>query len=136
MMASEEEPRRQRPVKPTTFSKSPSITFFKAGVCHMCRGKSKLVYQCYKNYMATSCEKKFCLDCLVLVYKENIIDTLQKCDSWKCPFLKKICRCKPCCLTRRESESMLELDPTQPVLCSMRNKQKTAPHPQPSAPAE
>lgn len=102
----------------------------------MCRGKSKLVYQCYKNYMATSCEKKFCLDCLVLVYKENIIDTLQKCDSWKCPFLKKICRCKPCCLTRRESESMLELDPTQPVLCSMRNKQKTAPHPQPSAPAE
>lgn len=59
------------------FYKNSSISFVKIGHCHMCKSRNKIGYQCYRNYQATSCEKKFCLDCLVLIFKENIIEHLQ-----------------------------------------------------------
>lgn len=63
----------QRKFLKLPFYKNPSISFVKVGHCHMCKSRNKIVYQCHKNYQATSCEKKFCLDCLILIYKENII---------------------------------------------------------------
>ena len=34
---------------------------------------NKVAYKCHKNSLATSCsKKKYCLDCLILGYKENI----------------------------------------------------------------
>jgi hypothetical protein len=90
-----------RKIKQLPFHKSPTIAFVRVGICHMCKFRNKIVYQCHKNYLATSCEKKFCLDCLVLIYKENIIEKMQKETAWKCPYIKKVCRCKNCCQARK-----------------------------------
>ena len=106
------------------FYKNPSITFVKVGHCHMCKSRNKIGYQCFRNYQATSCEKKFCLDCLVLIYKENIVDHLQKCDSWRCPYNRKVCRCKNCCASRKEQYSVLELDTNSSVYANLRQKIK------------
>lgn len=70
---SAEENSQRKILRQMPFFKSPSISFVKVGHCHMCKSRNKIVYQCHKNFQATSCEKKFCLDCLVLIYKENII---------------------------------------------------------------
>lgn len=43
------------------------------GNCHMCKNKNKFVYGCYKHYTATSCNKMFCVDCLLHGFNENII---------------------------------------------------------------
>ena len=93
--------------KQVPFNKATSISFMKMGQCHMCKLKGKIVYQCFRNYQATSCEKKFCFDCLTLIYKDNILETLQKTDSWRCPYIRKVCRCKNCCITRKEQASTL-----------------------------
>lgn len=92
----------------------------------MCKSRNKIGYQCYRNYQATSCEKKFCLDCLVLIYKENIIEHLQKNESWRCPYHRKVCRCKNCCASRKEMYSVLELDPNHSVYTNLRLKTKPA----------
>ena len=98
---SEEAQERKKGPSKSASSKAISINFLKIGYCHMCRNKGRLVYQCYKLYSATSCDKKYCIDCLLIIYKENIIEIVQKQDSWKCPFIKKVCRCKPCCMVRK-----------------------------------
>ena len=90
----------------------------------MCKIKNKMVYQCHRNFQATSCEKKFCFDCLVLIYKENIIDIIQKSDSWRCPYLKKVCRCKNCCISRKEPYTILEIDPNFSVYSNLRSRTK------------
>ena len=100
------------------------LSFMKIGYCHMCRNKGRLVYQCYKLYAATTCDKRYCVDCLLIIYKDNIVDIVQKEDNWKCPFAKKVCRCKPCCMIRKETETVLDFDGTLPVICALRAKQK------------
>lgn len=98
---SAEENSQRKILRQMPFFKSPMISFVKVGHCHMCKSRNKIVYQCHKNFQATSCEKKFCLDCLVLIYKENIIENLQKTDFWRCPYIRKVCRCKNCCTSRK-----------------------------------
>lgn len=60
-------------VKQLPFNKCNTVSFVKVGACHMCKLKGKLVYQCHRNYQATSCEKKFCFDCLTLIFKDNVL---------------------------------------------------------------
>ena len=110
--------------KQLPFNKCPTISFVKMGACHMCKIKNKIVYQCHKNYQATSCEKKFCFDCLVLIYKDNIVDNIQKIDAWRCPYIRKICRCKNCCMSRKESYTILEMDPNFSVYSNLRSRSK------------
>jgi len=62
----------------------------------MCKNKNRMVYGCFKAYLPTSCNKMFCFNCLFVGLKENIIFIIQKTDSWKCPFKRKICNCKSC----------------------------------------
>lgn len=112
----------KKPNRLQPFYKNPTISFVKIGHCHMCKSRSKIGYQCYKNYQATSCEKKFCLDCLILIYKENIIEHLQKSESWRCPYHRKVCRCKNCCTSRKEMYSILELDTNMSVYANLRQK--------------
>ena len=67
----------------------------------MCKRKNKFVYGCYRNWIPTSCNKFFCIDCLVNGLKENIVLIIQKEDSWKCPYNKKTCLCRHC-LNKKE----------------------------------
>ena len=115
--------KKKLPLKPQQ-SKGANINFLKIGYCHMCRNKGRLVYQCYKLYSATSCDKRYCVDCLLIIYKENIIEIVQKSDSWKCPFIKKVCRCKPCCMIRKQTDNVLDFDGTLPVICALKTKLK------------
>jgi hypothetical protein len=120
-----EEPSSNKRIKQILpFNKCSAISFVKVGACHMCKIKGKLVYQCHRNYLATSCEKKFCFDCLTLIYKDNIVDSIQKNDSWRCPYIKKICRCKNCCMSRKEPFSILEMDPLNSVYSNLRSRNK------------
>lgn len=96
-----EEAGGRRSTKQLPFYKCGVISFLRVGACHMCKIKGKLVYQCHRHYQATSCEKKFCFDCLTLIYKDNVLDHIQKNDSWRCPYMRKVCRCKNCCLARK-----------------------------------
>ena len=119
-----EEINQKRNVKQQPFNKCNSISFVKVGCCHMCKLKNKIVYQCHRGYQATSCEKKFCFDCLLLIYKDNVIENFQKNDFWRCPYIRKVCRCKNCCLGRKETYSILELDINQSVYTNLRLKGK------------
>lgn len=47
--------------------------FSKLANCHMCKRKNKYVYGCYKNWVPTSCNKFFCLDCMLNGIGENIL---------------------------------------------------------------
>lgn len=114
----------KRNLKQTPFNKCSTIPFLRIAACHMCKLKGKLVYQCYRAYQATSCQKKFCFDCLTLIYKDNILDTMQKSDSWRCPYAKKVCRCKGCCINRKEPYSILEIDPNYSVYTNLRSRVK------------
>ena len=120
----EEAANAKRGVKQLPFNKCSVITFVKVGACHMCKLKGKLVYQCHRAYQATSCEKKFCFDCLTLIYKDNILDTIQKTDAWRCPYIRKVCRCKNCCISRKEPYSILEIDPNYSVYTNLRSRVK------------
>ncbi len=73
---------------------TPSLV--KQGFCHFCKLKNRLVYSCYKNYHATGCEKKFCFDCLTLVFEEDIASIVAGSSSWRCPFARKACKCRGC----------------------------------------
>ncbi len=117
-----QENNQKRGVKQIPFNKCSTVSFVRVGACHMCKLKGKLVYQCHRNFQATSCEKKFCLDCLVLIYKDNILDNIQKNDSWRCPYIRKVCRCKNCCLSRKQPYAILEMDPNQSVYTNLRSR--------------
>jgi len=119
-----EEANVKRSTKQLPFNKCSTISFVKVGICHMCKAKGKLVYQCHRHFQATSCEKKFCFDCLTLIYKDNILENIQNNDSWRCPYLRKVCRCKNCCLSRKEIFSILELDPNYSVYTNLRGRSK------------
>ena len=114
--------RRLKQIMP--FNKCSTVSFVRVGACHMCKMKGKLVYQCYRGYQATSCQKKFCFDCLVLIYKDNILESIQKNDSWRCPYIRKICRCKNCCMTRKEIYSILEIDTNASVYSNLRSRSR------------
>lgn len=47
--------------------------------------------------------KLYCESCLFSVFNEKITEIIQKNAHWKCPFKKKICKCKHC-LKNRENE--------------------------------
>lgn len=119
---SEENPQKKGAKQQVPFYRSSAISFVKVGHCHMCKARNKIVYQCYRNFQATSCQKKFCLDCLVLIYKQNIVETLQKSDNWRCPYHRKVCRCKNCCASRKQQFSVLELDSNISVYANLRQK--------------
>ncbi|KRX07419.1 hypothetical protein PPERSA_03252 [Pseudocohnilembus persalinus] len=70
--------------------------YAKMANCHMCKMKNKFVYGCYKHYTATSCNKMFCIDCLMHGFNENIILIVQNAQEWKCPYKRKVCKCKGC----------------------------------------
>lgn len=51
---------------------------------------------------------------------------MQKENSWKCPYIKKVCRCKNCCLSRKETYSLLEIDLNMSVYSNLRMRTKPA----------
>ena len=64
-------------------------------ICCHCKDSGKL-YSCRHNWYETICNHKYCLECLVKFYDEEIYKVNKMNESWICPAQRGICFCELC----------------------------------------
>lgn len=69
--------------------------FLSVAFCHICKRK-KTVFGCFKNYKVLSCSKRFCNDCMVTHYNEDLKRILRFEKDWLCPYKVGACICHKC----------------------------------------
>lgn len=69
--------------------------FVSVAYCHICKRK-KTVFGCFKNFKVLSCSKRFCNECMLRHYSEDMLRILRQEKDWLCPYKVAACICHKC----------------------------------------